>query len=267
MPTEQTRTRGPSHGKANADVLLSGVAMAILASAAVAWHAGGHRRATALAANALPDALPDFFRNGTDLLTHCACDPDTFRRPFAQDELHEAAAPEHYFDLEPLNGGDIPRKRHDFLAWCFANDIPPAAVGLAPYAITEWTQRLTVAFAEHRRWPNDPNIQTKCLVYAGLLAHYAQDLCQPLHTTMMPRDVPGLTCSTLSWPQRAQVREGRVPAQGRSQRTNKTDVAAPMQGVAEVMAPGGPMTAAKELPSGDDAATRVMRQCTPWTSS
>jgi len=165
-------------------VLLSGVAMAILASAAVAWHAGGHRRATALAANALPDALPDFFRNGTDLLTHCACDPDTFRRPFAQDELHEAAAPEHYFDLEPLNGGDIPRKRHDFLAWCFANDIPPAAVGLAPYAITEWTQRLTVAFAEHRRWPNDPNIQTKCLVYAGLLAHYAQDLCQPLHTTI-----------------------------------------------------------------------------------
>ncbi len=27
-------------------------------------------------------------------------------------------------------------------------------------------------------------IQTKCLVYAGHLAHYAQDLCQPLHTTI-----------------------------------------------------------------------------------
>lgn len=165
-------------------VLLSGAAVAILTSAALAWHAAGHRRATSLAAHALPEALPDFFRNGTDLLAHCACDPDTFRRPFAHHDLHGTEAPEHYFDIELLDGHDLPRQRYDFLKWCFANDIAPVQIGLAPYAVHEWTQRLTVAFAEHRRWPDNPSIRAKCLVYAGLLAHYAQDLCQPLHTTI-----------------------------------------------------------------------------------
>ena len=41
-----------------------------------------------------------------------------------------------------------------------------------------------VAFAEHRRWPHSAAIQSKCLVYAGFVAHYAQDICQPLHVTI-----------------------------------------------------------------------------------
>jgi len=41
-----------------------------------------------------------------------------------------------------------------------------------------------VAFAEYRKWPNNSYIQQKCLVYAGILSHYAQDLCQPLHVTI-----------------------------------------------------------------------------------
>lgn len=41
-----------------------------------------------------------------------------------------------------------------------------------------------MAFAEHRKWPENPHIKTKCLVYAGFLAHYAGDLCMPLHTTI-----------------------------------------------------------------------------------
>jgi hypothetical protein len=53
-----------------------------------------------------------------------------------------------------------------------------------PYAIAEWTERLSIAFAEHRKYPANPYIQNKCLVYAGFLAHYAQDLCMPLHTTI-----------------------------------------------------------------------------------
>ena len=53
-----------------------------------------------------------------------------------------------------------------------------------PYALAEWTERLAIAFAEHRRWPDDLPAQHKCLVYAGMLAHYAQDACQPLHVTV-----------------------------------------------------------------------------------
>ena len=60
----------------------------------------------------------------------------------------------------------------------------PKDAGMLPYAIIEWTQRLTLAFAEHRLWPENPYVQIKCLVYAGMLAHYAADLTMPLHTTV-----------------------------------------------------------------------------------
>ncbi|MEZ5332169.1 MAG: hypothetical protein R2991_08995 [Thermoanaerobaculia bacterium] len=43
---------------------------------------------------------------------------------------------------------------------------------------------MTVAFAEHRRWPRNRHVREKALLYAGWLAHYAADLCQPLHTTV-----------------------------------------------------------------------------------
>ena len=43
---------------------------------------------------------------------------------------------------------------------------------------------MAVALAEHRKWPDNSYIQQKCLVYAGFIAHYAQDQCQPLHTTI-----------------------------------------------------------------------------------
>ena len=67
---------------------------------------------------------------------------------------------------------------------CDKLDIKPEDVGLVPYAVAEWTERLAVAFAEYRKWPDNPFIQSKCLVYAGFIAHYAQDLCQPLHVTI-----------------------------------------------------------------------------------
>jgi hypothetical protein len=41
-----------------------------------------------------------------------------------------------------------------------------------------------VAFAEHRAWPENEQIKTKSCVYAGILSHYAADLCQPLHVTV-----------------------------------------------------------------------------------
>jgi len=55
---------------------------------------------------------------------------------------------------------------------------------MLPYTITEWTQQLAMAFVEHRRWPDNPHIRAKCLVYAGILSHYTADLHMPLHTTV-----------------------------------------------------------------------------------
>ena len=39
-------------------------------------------------------------------------------------------------------------------------------------------------FLAHRKWPYEPHIRDKCLVYAVNPAHYATDLCQPPHTTI-----------------------------------------------------------------------------------
>jgi len=43
---------------------------------------------------------------------------------------------------------------------------------------------LAVAFAEYRQWPDNLAVQAKCLIYAGYIGHYAQDLCHPLHVTI-----------------------------------------------------------------------------------
>lgn len=176
------------------------VVLLALAASAPAWHRHGHvlsgRAAVALAS----DRLPVFMATGVEMIAHVSQDNDAFTRPIAPHQLHEAESPEHYFDIELLAGSPVPPTRYAFLEFCAQRGLKPTQVGLLPYAITEWTQRLTVALAEHRRWPSDPAIQSKCLVYAGLLAHYAADACQPLHTT-------------IHWDGRA-LADGRSPRSG-----------------------------------------------------
>jgi len=159
--------------------------LALLAAApARGWHGKGHHVATELAVRAAAGKLPDFFAKGAATVAHGSLDPDLFTRPIAPAALHSAEAPEHYFDVELLEGNQPPPTRQEFLALCARKPLAPDKVGLLPYAVTEWTQRLTVALAEHRANPDNAHVQAKCLLYAGLLSHYAQDLCQPLHTTI-----------------------------------------------------------------------------------
>ncbi|MHC4716571.1 MAG: phospholipase C/P1 nuclease family protein [Planctomycetota bacterium] len=157
--------------------------LAVSAGICPAWHGPGHIRATGLAGQALPKDMPGFFTAGLKTVAHCSVDPDLFRLR-ANPELRDGEVPEHFIDLELLAGEKLPRKRSEFIALCRRRKLDPAKVGYLPYAVVEWTQRLTIALAEHRRWPDNLHIRTKCLVYAGILSHYAQDACQPLHTTI-----------------------------------------------------------------------------------
>ncbi len=157
--------------------------VAISAVAAWAWHAPAHDRATRTALAGMEKELPAFFMAGADTIAHCSADPDLFRLR-ENPELRDAEVPEHFFDLELLGGAAVPPTRSAFVALCAQKGIKPSQVGFLPYAIVEWTQRLTIALAEHRKWPDNKQIQEKCLVYAGILSHYAQDACQPLHTTI-----------------------------------------------------------------------------------
>ena len=159
--------------------------LALTSKPAWAWHEEGHKAAARAAVAALPaDSLPAFFRQGAGAIAQGAPEPDLFTRPIGPPALHDAESPDHRFDLELLEGNAPPVRRYDLVAFCAARKIDPRRIGFLPYAVCEWTQKLSVALAEHRKWPDNPLIRQKCLLYAGILSHYAADLCQPLHTTI-----------------------------------------------------------------------------------
>ena len=154
-----------------------------MALPASAWWGSGHAVLSEAAVRALPDEMPAFFREGARTIAAASIDADLHKNR-AVPNLNQAERPEHFIDMELLEGAELPAQRYAFIALCYRVGVEPERVGLVPYALAEWTGRLAVAFAEHRKWPDDPAIRAKCLVYAGFVAHYAQDLTQPLHTTV-----------------------------------------------------------------------------------
>jgi len=165
-----------------AGLLLSAAALTTCAPV-WGWWGNGHGILTRAAVRALPQEVPTFFRRGGETAASVAYDADLFKNRAAP-HLRDAEHSEHYFDVELLEGREIPDRRYGFVGLCSKAGLKPEKVGLLPYAVAEWTERLAIAFAEHRRWPDNVPIQQKCLVYAGFIAHYGQDLCQPLHVTV-----------------------------------------------------------------------------------
>ena len=163
-----------------------------LCPSAYAWWPQGHGILSEAAVRSLPPETPQFFRDEAKIVAHYSFDPDVAKNKAAP-HVTNAEYSEHFFDweliekplAESLSGNRaLPEARYEFLKFCFQNKVEPNDVGLLPYAVAEWTERLTIDFAQHRRWPQNKAIQNKCLVSAGTLAHYAEDLCQPLHVTI-----------------------------------------------------------------------------------
>jgi hypothetical protein len=149
-----------------------------------AWHSEGHSAATDLAVTLARDIMPAFFTQGLETIKHCSIDPDVFKIRADSSCLYRTEYPSHYFDLELFEDVILPDTREDFWWWCLRHKVSVGKIGALPYAIAESSTRLSLALAEHQRWPENEAIQAKCLVYAGLLAHYAQDACMPLHATI-----------------------------------------------------------------------------------
>ena len=163
---------------------LAAAALLLWAPTAQAWLGRGHDLAARAAVEASADRMPAFLAAGVGQIAHDSLDPDTWTRPLAPPALHAAESSEHYFDQELLAGLTPPPRRDKYLRLCAAKGIDPTRVGFLPYTITEWTGRLTVALAEHRRWPDNPYIRADVLMCAGVLSHYAADLHQPLHVSV-----------------------------------------------------------------------------------
>lgn len=155
----------------------------IFSSTSFPWYPVTHGIFSEQAVLILPGGVPLFFKQGAAAIAHYSWDPDVAKILY-QSALNDREYPEHFLDYEYVENFELPEHRHKYIALLYENDLDPKVTGYLPYAVVEWTERLEIAFAEHRRWPDNSYIEDKCLVYAGILAHYAQDLCMPLHTTM-----------------------------------------------------------------------------------
>lgn len=185
-----------------------------LPSGAYAWGPDGHRFINRVAALHMSGELPAFFRNAADRMEYLGPEPDRWRTTL-EPSLKNAQEPEHYIDLELLEGfGDLPRKRFDYYKKLEAfrlSDSPPSAaviasgtqtpgaqtkrdvlvperVGLQPWIVVEVYERLVVAFREYHELlkkgkPTKP-AEDNAIFYAGWLGHYVGDGANPMHTSI-----------------------------------------------------------------------------------
>jgi hypothetical protein len=168
---------------------LAGAALAILVAvgSSPAWWVKGHGSIAEAAAAKLPESMPAFFRAAGPQLAHLAGEPDRWKNPSAK-FLRAAEAPDHFIDLEDLEGKELPPDRYKAAALVARLKHRPERTGMLPYAIMENYDRLSCAFYDYRADPKNPAIQAKCIVYAGILSHFTGDAAMPLHTT---RDYDG----------------------------------------------------------------------------
>jgi len=147
-----------------------------------AWWVNGHASVAEAATTGLPEEMPRFFRVAAAQLGHLAGDPDRWKNPSCK-HLRAAESPDHYIDLEDFGDEELPEDRWKAIALLQKLGIPPDRAGFLPYALMENYDRLSCAFYDYRADRNNPAIQAKCLVYAGILSHLTGDTAMPLHTT------------------------------------------------------------------------------------
>jgi hypothetical protein len=163
--------------------------------ATLAWSSKGHRLITSAALDAVELEGLDWSGSERIAIENAAVQPDLMR-PRELPQLRAMEAPRHYLDLELLEGEALPEERWQYVN--LLNRIAKAGdgkgllrpdgdvtqIGTLPYALVESTQRLAAIFAQLRVRPRDPDLRIMAAHQAGFVAHYAQDLCQPLHTTV-----------------------------------------------------------------------------------
>lgn len=170
-------------------VLCSLVILHSLAPPATAWGDEGHRYINRVAAEKMPQDVPDFFRTAVDRLSFLGPEPDRWRDSKELfSALREASAPDHFIDIDrPEDFAALPNDRYLYTEWLRARDKDPKDIGFLPYSILEGYQKTQVLF---RLW-RDPQhveerdqLQQNIIYYAGVLGHYVADASQPLHTTI-----------------------------------------------------------------------------------
>jgi hypothetical protein len=180
----------------------------LLAATAYGWGAKGHMMCGRLAAQALPDETPLFFRSAAERLAYLTPEPDRWRGEAwgghrgPRRELTNLTAGNHNIRMELLEGIRFPLTRNEYIVLMVERGIVPRdevnmhKVGMIYYAIIEEMQRLTVQFRLWREAQEaavlDPvavaQIQENVIFSAGVLGHWITDSAQPLHVTVHSDD-------------------------------------------------------------------------------
>lgn len=190
--------------------------VSVLSSApASAWDASGHRSITWLALDGLASDAPAFLREPAvrHMVGWQSPEPDRWRNVPSAALRHENA-PEHYLDIEDLEGFGltldtvnplrarfisdlaIARREHPEKAPPYNPKLDPAGdkefPGFALHSIMEdhaklisgfRTYRILTALNQPARAAQVEMAKANVMVSIGLLAHMVGDLAQPLHTT------------------------------------------------------------------------------------
>lgn len=167
----------------------------------LAWQDEGHVLVNQVAAEHLPDEMPQFFRDAVDRLAYLGPEPDRWRRN-TEYSLKESQEPDHFIKLEVLDVDlDTLRSRYDFYRMLYERRANPEAlhgvhpdsllpehVGLLPYITIEGYERLKVAFRQYRELQRSGGdtelVEGNIILYAGWLGHYVADAAEPHHTTI-----------------------------------------------------------------------------------
>lgn len=165
----------------------------------------------------LPSDVPTFLRNAADQLAYLGPEPDRWREK-GELALKLSQEPDHFIDLERVEGMLLPADRYSF--YRMLNEkreatpgkpdyLLPERVGLQPYIAMETYERLIVAFREYRHalrgHQNPEYAERDAIFYAGWLGHYVGDGSNPLHTTVQyngwigPNPNGYTTANTMHW--------------------------------------------------------------------
>lgn len=161
--------------------------------AALAWSSSGHSLVSQAVQRQLAGFVPAEVLDRSQIFVEASLQPD-LERPRRMSALRDSEVPRHFIDLDRLDGEPLPVRLADYerllarlegrLRSPVRGGLTTHSVGILPYALHEEVQRLAVRFAQARRRQGDSRFVEIAWYQAGIVAHYAQDLCQPLHTTL-----------------------------------------------------------------------------------
>lgn len=163
------------------------------------WGRKGHEIVPLEAARALPDTMPPLLRDNAERLAVLGPHPDRWRFTELR-HLHGSDVPDHYMNLEALQGKEIPSDRYAYARLMedtgkTREGQGPQFNGTLPYRMAELFDTLTAEWALYRletdRVPNGApptpllrQIEENILFVSGMLSHYVADATQPLHSTV-----------------------------------------------------------------------------------